>query len=769
MTIVSRFQFLGASRRDTKLIWFSPLDPIYRPEVGYGGSPEYMKLFGFDSPWKRASHHVHVFKIYPQWILHATDNELQIQFADLKRRGIELALEFGVLSESSLCGSGVEGFGGGGVLEAARRIRRNGGELRYLAMDEPCFFGTIFSGTNACRWSPDQMAENAARNIRALQAEFPDVIVGEIEPIPACFPDWASRYKEGILAFGRALGFLPAFFHADVNWMSNTFRSDLPELHAMLLSLRIPLGVIYDGNMSDISDATWLRSASEHLDEVEFSGIVPQDVVFQSWDAFPRRLLPEEHSDSFTYFIDSYFRDKTSITAHSIGCLLRGTIGTTDGFPLDDAPISVSVRPISSVRILSTYSYEGPIPAGADTIVFGARVNLESCQSGEAEFVLESFQYISDSNLSLTQGFSHQLNGWNVWVTGFPPPEVKVEHDHLVAIVRSRQGLVLNSFPVCVRGVGSYRFAVRAWVSSESVGHGYFALIFQKSGREFERIELPLRPATIPIQTIRSNRAGKWQLLSRRLKRNSPSIEVAYPGSQKYRPSQATLNLPLASIRFASPAQVVDETILSESEVLVLMAEALEDCHGARVQAQKVVARARVLFPGIPTVLIFPDLAGFPIDIPSSIASYDRVPRFSIERGGVLPWRPRFTTLLSMPSSTGRVVVGITSSGNLHGPQNPARPGDSIRLFAATHTFAEATTLASLLASPASFSNLSIAGAIATIDRINELEGDIRGLIEIHTRVPQDAAGSGQVHILLHTLAPTSTGPLLFFLANDND
>src|SRR5262252_5631376 len=93
-------------------IWFAPLDPILRPEVGYGGSTEFMNLFQPDAPWPTAAAHIQVFKMYQQWMLGATDADLQRMFADLDRRGIALALEFGALAPASytVCGRGVEGF-----------------------------------------------------------------------------------------------------------------------------------------------------------------------------------------------------------------------------------------------------------------------------------------------------------------------------------------------------------------------------------------------------------------------------------------------------------------------------------------------------------------------------------------------------------------------------------------------------------------------------------------------------------------------------------
>ena len=65
----------------TPQVWFCPLDPLFRPEVNYGGSPQYLSLFTPSAPWTQAASHVNVFKIYPQWIGSATDSDLRYRIS----------------------------------------------------------------------------------------------------------------------------------------------------------------------------------------------------------------------------------------------------------------------------------------------------------------------------------------------------------------------------------------------------------------------------------------------------------------------------------------------------------------------------------------------------------------------------------------------------------------------------------------------------------------------------------------------------------------
>lgn len=285
------------------LIWFCPLDPLVRPQLGYGGSPDYMALFSADAPWQAAAARVGVFKIYPQWAEQATDEQLRTQFADLQRRHIALAIEYGVLTATPQCGTGVESFGGEHLAAVAERIKRLGGTLRYLAMDEPFYWSTLYAGPGACRWPPAVMAASAAENIRALRAVFPKVEIGDVEPAGFTNALYIEHYHACIEAFKKAVGITPAFFHLDEGWLPATFPADVIAIRAMLATERIPLGIIIDGDGSDGSDAAWLATARAHLEAFARGPGLPDQVIFQSWHRYPRTLLPESDPEAFTWLI----------------------------------------------------------------------------------------------------------------------------------------------------------------------------------------------------------------------------------------------------------------------------------------------------------------------------------------------------------------------------------------------------------------------------------------------------------------------------------
>lgn len=524
-------------------IWFCPLDPIFRPEVNYGGSPQYMSLFNPSAAWTQAASRVDVFKIYPQWIGSATDADLQVQFADLNRRGIALALEYGVLTASSQCGAGVEGFAGQSqaLLNAALRIQRNGGTLRYVGMDEPIYFSTLYNGANACQWTVDQMAANAAMSIRALLAQFPDVLIGDIEPFPVSASNWLPQYQAGIEAFRNAFGFPPAFFDADVEWDAPSYLADLDSVRKMLASEGVPFGIIYNGNANDTSDSQWIQSATQHMLAVELNLGSPDQVIFQSWHAFPQKLLPETDPDSFTSLIDTYFRRRTALSSSVSGSTLEGWLTAADtGEPIGDASISVTITPTDGSGVSALYTVAGTILAGTESIVFGARVNLECNCSGTSDFLVSSFTMDAGAAGVITSDFSNQLDGWGVSATGSPASTAKIEGSSLHVIAQPGQSVLLNSVPIPFSSAGPYTFGVSAQVSPKSSGSGYFTLVFLGASTEISRVRIPLAAASLPIGSATTDALGHYALPLPATGPDPFQVQSAFAGSDDAWPAQST-------------------------------------------------------------------------------------------------------------------------------------------------------------------------------------------------------------------------------------
>ena len=189
-----------------------------------------------------------VFKLYPQFLSSASDDDLATVVAGLKERNIALAIGFGILHQTSRCGIGVEGYNGSGALRASERIKKAAGKLAYVAADEPLFFGHDFNGTNACHADLAALAQDAAGTAKLFQAAFPGVKIIDVEPI-SNFKEtnWRGLLESWHSAFRQAYGAPFAALHADIVW-TVPWQSQVFELYKFMRDVHMPLGVIYNGN-----------------------------------------------------------------------------------------------------------------------------------------------------------------------------------------------------------------------------------------------------------------------------------------------------------------------------------------------------------------------------------------------------------------------------------------------------------------------------------------------------------------------------------------
>jgi hypothetical protein len=83
--------------------------------------------------------------------------------------------------------------------KVGERVARLGGNVSYIVMDEPSWFGHTFSGPKACRADVVDIARNATINLAAVKKIFPQLKVGDGEPIRPSLNDstiaqWADAF-----------------------------------------------------------------------------------------------------------------------------------------------------------------------------------------------------------------------------------------------------------------------------------------------------------------------------------------------------------------------------------------------------------------------------------------------------------------------------------------------------------------------------------------------------------------------------------------------
>jgi len=172
--------------------------------------------------------------------------------------------------------------------DAIEGVTYYGGEVTFLAMDEPYIGGELTANGLSCHQTMEQTADAAARYMDLVKASFPDIIVGDVEPYPyfsaAQIEDWTRALE--------ARGAVPAFFHLDVNPREGGslhdeagIAADMQELKAFYEERGISFGVIYTANMNFgvQSDQGYYQLTMDWLGQIQRAIGRPQHVIFESW------------------------------------------------------------------------------------------------------------------------------------------------------------------------------------------------------------------------------------------------------------------------------------------------------------------------------------------------------------------------------------------------------------------------------------------------------------------------------------------------------
>jgi hypothetical protein len=293
------------------LYWFAPLPP--QPGGPYDGSDDFMDLFTPHSEWTQAAAYIQVFKLYGGWAARdSTDAQLRQAIAEIRQRGFALGVELGPLNPTDQCGIYIEGFAGEEGVRTVKRIKALGGELNFIAFDEPYYYGHFYDGEQACNWPAEKIARDIDAFIRLVRAEFPDVIIGDIEPLTGAAG--AKAYNDWLDTFHAVNGYDLAFLHLDIDWSNTGWPEMAKAVQDHGQRIGIPIGIIYTGNFQDETDEAWLSIAGERVKRYEsVSGVEPDHVIFQSWNDKPDRVLPDSEPFTFTGFIRTYFEDKSAL------------------------------------------------------------------------------------------------------------------------------------------------------------------------------------------------------------------------------------------------------------------------------------------------------------------------------------------------------------------------------------------------------------------------------------------------------------------------
>jgi hypothetical protein len=292
--------------------WFGGVDSVVQKDRHVDHPADYMDLFKPDAPWTSSASHLGVFMISTQFATRASDADLAALVGDLRRRGIGLALEAGMLRNDKGCGKG-EGYMPRNLLtQAVTRIQKAGGNLDYVSMDEIVFFGHERNWPDklgpACQDSLDELAREAAEKIAEIHAVFPKAQVGAVEPITTGHGFNPAQLIKDYATFAdlyqAQTGGKLAFLHADIAWRTPGWQSAVAPMKAAALARGIRFGVVFGGTPDQSEDLSWTRAGLTQLKAfIADPSIAPDDILIQSWQPLPTRELPETTPGTSTWML----------------------------------------------------------------------------------------------------------------------------------------------------------------------------------------------------------------------------------------------------------------------------------------------------------------------------------------------------------------------------------------------------------------------------------------------------------------------------------
>jgi hypothetical protein len=320
-------------------IWFFPEDEYARAAAGFPVN-DYRDLFVANSAalWSKTLAHLSAFGLGGNVAAPSRgDEELSRILTFLREHGLPVILNAGMVEPDPTtgCGGG-EGYSynlnaprpvstsNRGIVVLANHIKRLGGVVDYISMDEPLYRGHLLAWLGkpagkpdaptrtGCRYPIDMLAQKVQPSIQLIRSIFPDVKIGETINLnkPAVThlsnEDYIERMEQWASAYRAATREPMAFSLIDIG-QDRTQWQILPKLSAFYHSQGTALGILYTAPGTILEDDTWVQTVVNTYKYVEGTlGARPDFVAFASWVRCPQYNLPESKPGSFTNLILDY-------------------------------------------------------------------------------------------------------------------------------------------------------------------------------------------------------------------------------------------------------------------------------------------------------------------------------------------------------------------------------------------------------------------------------------------------------------------------------
>jgi len=480
-----------------------------------------------DAPWEKVSHAVSVIQLPPPNVDAAREADLKQMLDDINRRHIILALEASLLVRDDTCRSNTEAYGNPGAAEhLLQKIKRNGGDLKYIIMDEPFYYGHRYSGPTACHESAEALAKKIAAMTVVARRIFPHLEIGAVEVVDNS-REWVDELLAWADTYKRVTGQPLAFFHTDVSWSEPAMKNLVP-LEKGLRERHIPLGVIYnaDGEASFQSNAMFVDSARRHMGEVgPVFGVHLDHAIFQSWVKFPSPMMPETQEGTDTNLVFQYIQPAPVLHLSRADGELTGRLTDAEGHPVASAQVFADAIDISGRMGPQKHEMTGKVPERATSVLVGIRANIEgSCACAGDGTAVVGLMHYSEAETGRRQDM-RPVNKAN------PSPLRQIKISKNVTDAPN-----ILQFPV-TPGV-DYRLDVPMSVTANGELAGYVILIFMDSANKSVKGDiLWFHPTVLSLGAPSTDGDGRFRMaIPSDVTQAGAEIRVYYPGSNALRP-----------------------------------------------------------------------------------------------------------------------------------------------------------------------------------------------------------------------------------------
>ena len=291
-------------------IWFAPTDHLPRNGVVYVS--DFMDLLSEGAPWQHALARISVWQLSPRFAMAALNVELAKAISFMNGHHIQLAIGMAMVPVTG-CGSSVEGMAvQGHPGEVAWRIKKLGGDLRYVGMDEPLRFGHQDKRPVACHLSTVEVAQRVAESVREVRAVFPEVKFIDEEPV-SDIPgdDWLNELEQWLDAYQQSVGEPIGALQDDIDWSRGPWQERTLAIRDMLKKREIKYGVMFTAGGPQESDSAWIEKAKQNIIAYKHvNRTLPDQVYIASWNVNPSKVLPETEPTTLTYLVNWYIDNR---------------------------------------------------------------------------------------------------------------------------------------------------------------------------------------------------------------------------------------------------------------------------------------------------------------------------------------------------------------------------------------------------------------------------------------------------------------------------